>query len=216
MEFSRLSFWKRLGWGLLALALFVGTALGLFWVNKHYVHMTNVLLLTMLADIVFFILMAWLFKWRRIRIGWHVKVDLFQILKLLVFSALAALIWEIFMNFFITGEPRNQEVLLREAGKHSFWLFAVFAVGIAPIVEEFLFRGILFNAFPRKWPTVALFGSSALFGLFHGPESINTFFLYAGLGVMFGTVYKEKRSLFFSVLAHGACNAMALAALFLR
>jgi membrane protease YdiL (CAAX protease family) len=75
-------------------------------------------------------------------------------------------------------------------------------VVLAPVLEEILFRGFLLHRFARKWGrTVGILASSALFGALH-PDTLE-----AGLfGVAMCLLYMHTRSLYVSMIAHGAYN----------
>ncbi len=82
----------------------------------------------------------------------------------------------------------------------------VLAVGLAPIVEEYFFRGLLFRALDREWGgTRALIGSAAYFAIYHPPISWLPVFV---LGVLNAWLFRRTRMLLPSVCAHMAYNAV--------
>ena len=82
----------------------------------------------------------------------------------------------------------------------------VLAVGLAPIVEEYFFRGLLFRALDREWGgTRALIGSAAYFAIYHPPISWLPVF---ALGVLNAWLFRRTRMLLPSVCAHMAYNAV--------
>lgn len=83
---------------------------------------------------------------------------------------------------------------------------------IAPIIEEFLFRGTLQN-YLKRWlePKTAIMLSSACFGLFHfsAQQSYGNISLIASLfvfGCFLGYVYERQGSLYASIGLHLAFN----------
>lgn len=94
----------------------------------------------------------------------------------------------------------------------------IFALGIAPVVEELFFRGILFRSLRRHGFWTAAIASSVAFGLVHyvgGPAADAAFLMIAtaftGLGLAF--VY-EWRGLSASVGTHLAFNAIGVLLIF--
>ncbi|PIQ24366.1 hypothetical protein COW36_24245 [bacterium (Candidatus Blackallbacteria) CG17_big_fil_post_rev_8_21_14_2_50_48_46] len=81
------------------------------------------------------------------------------------------------------------------------------AVVIAPIVEEFLFRGLLLHRLASKSTLPkALFKSSLYFGLMH----LQAILYLAWVGRLFGVLYVYSRSLKVSILAHASYNLLLL------
>ncbi len=89
--------------------------------------------------------------------------------------------------------------------KRSFsWLFVAFAVLVAPILEEILFRGILLPAFAQKsgWLKGSIY-SSLIFSILHGPAAplVMIFSLYIS------RMYYRTGSIIPGLLLHMANNA---------
>lgn len=78
---------------------------------------------------------------------------------------------------------------------------------VAPITEEWLFRGILLHRWGLKWGlSRGLLASSGVFGLLHpNPVGLTVF------GLVMGLFYLQTRSLTLPVLAHALNNLLALA-----
>lgn len=94
----------------------------------------------------------------------------------------------------------------------AFWTLTFVAVFI-PFVEEFAFRGLLFDALQAKWgDRVALVASSVLFGLAH--VELTQSFSKVPMIIVFGLGLALLRSrtgnLRASVLAHGVNNGLAV------
>lgn len=93
-------------------------------------------------------------------------------------------------------------------------LVAFFAVVVAPLVEEMLFRRIIFGLIGTHcgiWP--ALVATSALFALVHDARvQFPALFL---LGAVLQLLYLRYRSLWPSILLHAANNALAISVLLL-
>jgi membrane protease YdiL (CAAX protease family) len=83
----------------------------------------------------------------------------------------------------------------------------VLAVFIAPVVEETIFRGFVFNAVLRYAPVgIAAVVSGVIFGLAHFDAT--AFFPLACGGIVLAFVYYRTGSLVSSMLTHGTFNAV--------
>lgn len=118
--------------------------------------------------------------------------------------------------------PSNLELI--EAGFAQYPVFlALFAVVLAPLYEELLFRRVLFGRlWQAGWPLLGLLLSSVIFALVHempglnGKPAASTLFLvavYAGMGAVFAAVYRTTGTLWAPIGAHILNNALALAVL---
>ena len=119
-------------------------------------------------------------------------------------------------------EPSNLDVIKAGFARYPVFL-ALFAVVLAPLYEELLFRRVLFGRlWQAGWPVLGLLLSSLVFALVHEMPGLNgkplssTLFLvlvYAGMGAMFAGVYRITRTLWAPIAAHILNNALALAVL---
>ncbi len=83
----------------------------------------------------------------------------------------------------------------------------ILAVFIAPIVEEVIFRGFVFNALLRYAPVgFAAVGSGVIFGLAHFDKT--AFFPLTCGGIVLALVYHRTGSLVSSMCTHGTFNAV--------
>lgn len=76
---------------------------------------------------------------------------------------------------------------------------------VAPVLEEMLFRGVILRSFLYQYSRwTAILTSALLFGLAH----LNVYQFAAGLlmGTVLGWLYERTRSLWPSILLHGAYN----------
>lgn len=97
----------------------------------------------------------------------------------------------------------------------SLKVFAVFmAVGVAPVAEELLFRGLLQTALRRLGlsPWLAILIASALFAASHGPNLYGAWPALFSLSVALGYNYERTGRLTAPVLMHGLFNAVNVAA----
>ena len=80
---------------------------------------------------------------------------------------------------------------------------------VAPIAEEFFFRGVVYNIWEReRGPRVALYGSAALFAAIHA--SIFALVPIFALGIGLALVYRRTRSLPASIAMHAGFNAISV------
>jgi hypothetical protein len=88
-------------------------------------------------------------------------------------------------------------------------LLTIFAVAVAPIVEEFVFRGLLQRHMERRFGTlVGITSAAALFAIVHLlPWVLPLHFL---LGIAFGVAVWAARSIWTGVLLHAANNSAAM------
>lgn len=93
-----------------------------------------------------------------------------------------------------------------------FWI-VLQAVVLAPLVEEVLFRGVLFQVLWQRTGRVWLsaFASGFLFGVIH-PQFLGGILVVTVLGVILAMVYAHTRSLLPCMLIHALNNGMALLA----
>lgn len=85
-------------------------------------------------------------------------------------------------------------------------LLIVSVVVVAPVVEEFIFRGILLHRWGVKWGVrTAIVITSCLFGLLH--SNLLGLFVF---GVVMALLYLTTRSLLVPTVAHALNNALAM------
>lgn len=106
----------------------------------------------------------------------------------------------------------NQAMIDAMAGAGSIpWaILLAFFIGmviLAPLAEEWLFRGILQTALGARWgPLAAVPVTAALFALFH---DVSTWWVVAIYGLVWGWIIYRRSSLTVSILTHAAWNLTA-------
>lgn len=100
---------------------------------------------------------------------------------------------------------------LSEMSAWAFFWIVLQAVVLAPIVEEVLFRGVLFQVLWQRTGRVWLsaFVSGFLFGVIH-PQFLGGILTVTLLGVILAMVYAHTRSLLPCILIHALNNGMAM------
>lgn len=144
----------------------------------------------------------------RPRVQWMPEVGLVAWLHLQLNGALFLMLLAVIHHWF----PEVSRGL-GEAGAKAFafgrtpaWLQWVVIVGLAPLTEEWLFRGVLHHRFARRFGAGrAQLLTSALFAVLH----MNPFGVFA-LGMMLQALYRRSRSLTTCILAHALNNAVPL------
>jgi membrane protease YdiL (CAAX protease family) len=105
--------------------------------------------------------------------------------------------------------PESQMAVLLLLKAKSWWVtvyFGLFAVVIAPVAEEFIFRGMLFP-FVRQlgFPKLAWFGVSALFAAIH--MNVPTFVPLFVFALALTWLYEKTDNLLAPITAHALFNA---------
>ncbi len=104
---------------------------------------------------------------------------------------------------------REENTNLLPAGMNPYLLGAL-AVVAAPLVEEFIFRGLLFRGLERMGrPALAILGSAAVFAVIHPPISAAPVFV---LGLAAAIGLRRTGLLLTPIIAHAAYNGIVLVA----
>lgn len=112
--------------------------------------------------------------------------------------------------------PWTQEML--EATKETLarhpsaiWWHGIMAVAMAPLAEEYFFRGLLFRALDREWDGwggwKAIVGSSAFFAIYHPPISWLPVF---AMGCASAWLFRRGGRLWACVLLHMTYNLVVV------
>jgi membrane protease YdiL (CAAX protease family) len=153
---------------------------------------------------------SWQFGLRAPRVGWASALGTI-VLLLLVFLALN-LAWQSLSN-------PGREDLLKQLGTDRSTTLLLLSAGlvcvVAPISEEFLFRGFIFTALGNwrgTFPAAVLTG--LLFGAVHaGSAPILDLVPLAALGFGLCLLYRRTGSLYPCIVAHSLNNSIAFAGL---
>ena len=98
--------------------------------------------------------------------------------------------------------------------------FAVFAVIAAPVLEEFVFRGLLFRSIADRhgfWPGALV--SAVAFGAFHlltpgdGLDVLALGLTHVGTGIGLAWIYWRRKNLLASIAGHAVFNLIAVIAI---
>ena len=109
----------------------------------------------------------------------------------------------------LSGTPPTQptmQVLEASVSLGQRICFGISAIVLAPVVEEILFRAILYRSIrQRGYPGIALFGSALLFGAIHA--SWMTFLPLTILAIILALLYDKAENLMAPIVAHSVFNA---------
>jgi|GEM_PF-756180 len=166
------------------------------------------------------------FAWPALgQIGYGIAGGLVMFLAVETASALQ------YIGGHITAHEQVVDIAGSLHGPLLIGIMAVIACVIAPLTEEFVFRGFLFNAIlrissqirvkpgllfppaPVAGPLIAAILSAVIFAAFHLAPT--AFFPLACGGVVLAYVYFRSGSLVSSMIAHGLFNAISLTAVLL-
>lgn len=114
---------------------------------------------------------------------------------------------------FPMGNSRNQQLLIELIRGYPL-VAGMMIVIVAPIMEEWLFRGFLAKyLFPQIKGNGQLFlymlVSGVLFSLVHGPTEVSHFLIYFTMGVILAWLFMVKRDLRHSIALHAANNLLS-------
>ncbi|NLC97109.1 MAG: CPBP family intramembrane metalloprotease [Erysipelotrichaceae bacterium] len=118
---------------------------------------------------------------------------------------------------FIGSSAENQQAL-EQLISNTPYSYIFMAIIVAPILEEFIFRGTIFRNIYKKNKYLAYIISTLLFGLLHVMSSILSgnwinaisIISYLNIGYFFAKFYDKHKSIYASVLLHFINNTTAV------
>ena len=125
-------------------------------------------------------------------------------------AALGSAVYLRALNLFPQAQIWKQDAELSSflsRADRPIWI-CVLAIVVAPLFEEFLFRGLIFQGLRRTaGPVLAVLGSAALFALVHPPISVVPVF---GLGIAAAICFQQSGFLLAPILTHAVYNACVI------
>jgi len=157
----------------------------------------------------------WLATRGKARFGWRMGRSWRQIAVGLaaagVCSPIALGVYQLIERFSNRGPTEHPMVpiLATAPGWQTKLLLVAVACVVVPVLEETLFRGVLYRALRRHWSfTPAAIASGLVFSVSHlNPTAVIPYLL---LGILFAYLYERTGSLLAPAVAHGAFNAYTL------
>lgn len=128
-----------------------------------------------------------------------------RIIPFIIIAAIALLMGVVGPITSLIPIPESfKKALIGLVSQRSVFTFILMVIA-APVLEEFIFRGIILDGLLKRYsPTKSILVSSLLFGLVHlNPWQFVTGFI---IGIFSGWVYYRTRSLSFSIIIHAAVN----------
>jgi membrane protease YdiL (CAAX protease family) len=87
--------------------------------------------------------------------------------------------------------------------RNNYALYIFTAVLWGPVIEEIIYRGILYSPFRKKYgPVVAIIITTLIFSISHFGISIDSILI----GICLGLLYEKTESIICTILAHGSYN----------
>ncbi|MDE3283627.1 type II CAAX endopeptidase family protein [Lacticaseibacillus parahuelsenbergensis] len=125
-----------------------------------------------------------------------------------------------YLNYITSSQMQtpNNQVLERFLFSHHQLMVGMLIINmifITPIVEELVFRGMVFSLFfnsNQAWLKIIL--SALLFSSVHESNTIFGFLLYAASGIALGFVYWKSGKLQNSIVLHALMNFFAVLSMF--
>ena len=106
------------------------------------------------------------------------------------------------------------EALKNSVAWYDRTAMGVMAIGLAPVAEELLFRGLLYPAVKAAgFPRLALWGTSLFFALIH--FNLATFLPLLLLALVLTWLYEQTGNLLAPIVAHATFNALQFAIFYL-
>jgi|GEM_PF-1097355 len=111
----------------------------------------------------------------------------------------------------------NQQTIMNMTGTNPSAM-AVMAILLGPVVEELIFRGIIYRQTRRFGKAAAILVSSVTFGLTHvmgsvlsgNPRELLLVLPYVIMGVSLSVIYESRRNLLFPIIVHMTQNTLAI------
>lgn len=118
-----------------------------------------------------------------------------------------------YMMEYLSGESTTANdaaimAMMERASLSSVIGLGIAVIVVAPLVEEFVFRGLFKEMlFPQqKW--LSLIVSSLVFSSFHMSSNVWSFLIYFALGALFCLAYYRRMNIYDAVLLHSLNNTV--------
>lgn len=145
-------------------------------------------------------------------LGWLVPVAIvFSLSAFIVLFYLLSLVAPDFVEQLLRSVADTPTVENSNSFASNLLTITAFCL-VAPVTEEFIFRGIVLQRWATKWGIRAgLLSSSVLFGFLHPQNPIGI----SLLGIILGVLYIKTRSLIVPIAFHALNNILAVSTQFL-
>lgn len=212
--------------GLIIVQMIVAFTLNIDWtIDKNVILFNSILNLVFYGSMYLLMIILFVPFWKNVLVQF--KENKKQYLKDIALGFGALIAASILMNVIytalgITDTSANQEQLnqLLEGGWFAQMSLVLFAVFLAPMVEEMVFRMAMFKhlmKFPNMKPWLIIVISSFIFGFIHvmGAFDLEQIFYYAGLGAVLGVMYYKSKNIIVPTVIHMLLNGFVTLSMFL-
>ncbi len=145
----------------------------------------------------------------------------------LLFSGIAILLYDNFGQYAFSASKAVDALKQQGWCDQLFWPISLYVIIVNPIMEEFLWRGVVLNALESTTGRnhFAMIWSSVMYGAIHypivslvvGPTiSLVCVTLLSLHGAVLGVIYKRTKSIVLTSLLHGLLNDVAAVAIMVR
>ena len=122
-------------------------------------------------------------------------------------NILTMLVTVLITHFADLNDSFNTVTSLQPPDMTSAWFLLFTLVVIAPVFEEFIFRGVLMDSLKPYGNGFAVFVTGILFGLYHG--NFSQFFYTAVIGIALGYIANVTGSIFPTTIIHAIFNSIS-------
>ncbi len=88
---------------------------------------------------------------------------------------------------------------------HVFWLGLLVAIGLVPVIEEVINRGLIQSTLMDRGHWFAIIVSALLFAAFHTPASMPFVFIF---GIVFAMQFADTRTLWTTTITHATYDGL--------
>ncbi len=143
------------------------------------------------------------------------------VLGLVAYRA-CAWVFDLVMSYLLPGFSNINDTAISAMAGSSYLLTLIVVVFLAPLIEEVLYRGLVFRNLWRSSKVAGYLVSMAAFSAVHvlgyiGTESLTTLVLcfvqYLPAGLCLAWTYSKADNIFAPVIVHAVVNAIAIGAL---
>lgn len=190
----------------------------------------GLLIANFVASAIIYGIVLLLIWWRTVRtyhVGWSalgvrkapVAAFALMIPVYIVMVLIAGGLGELVNKLFYGGKAQNPQIDAITGGGGFSWIALITAILsasiIAPIVEELLFRGMLYGLLRSRWPSavLAVIADGALFAAAHGIGLILASIFV--VGVTLCIVYEKTKSTLVTMTLHCLFNSVSVATVFI-
>ncbi|MCL2860501.1 MAG: CPBP family intramembrane metalloprotease [Oscillospiraceae bacterium] len=145
-----------------------------------------------------------------------IKMNTKEVLKIIGISILIDIVLTIILNVSDVENrfPSYENVMLFLTNSNIFVLIICTGI-LTPIVEEIIFRGIIFNRLKEYniGLQVSIIIQAVIFGIIHFNIVQSTYAMI--IGIFFAVIYEKKKTIVAPIIAHMTFNLFAIALVFL-